>query len=332
MAAAVVAMAVLGCTLAGTAAHAAPPSGGTVIRNVATATYVPAGLSQTETSSSNGVSATVLPVEALVLTQDQSVSRPPAAVVTLSHLLANTGNVPSSYTIGLANGGAGCPAGALDMSALRVVRDTNNNGVADAADPVLPLGAGGAIALQSGETAALLVQGTVPAAASGNACVALTATTALQKLSAVNRDTVTVGDAAVLAITKSASYPGFVVPGTTRIDFTGVVPVLLPAAKEMPSSRAAFSITGRLAPLLVTIQVPSVLRDTLAPALSSRFTAMNASLVAPENESVAPLATVPGVGARRDVGAIFSSGASRPSRIRSNETPICRASVQPALS
>ncbi|SDI68906.1 DUF11 domain-containing protein [Variovorax sp. OV700] len=220
MAAAVVAMAVLGCTLAGTAAHAAPPSGGTVIRNVATATYVPAGLSQTETSSSNGVSATVLPVEALVLTQDQSVSRPPAAVVTLSHLLANTGNVPSSYTLGLANGGVGCPAGALDLSALRVVRDTNNNGVADAADPVLPLGTGGAIALQSGETAALLVQGTIPAAASGNACVALTATTALQKLSAVNRDTVTVGDAAVLAITKSASYPGFVVPGTTRIDFT----------------------------------------------------------------------------------------------------------------
>ena len=64
MAAAVVAMAVLGCTLAGTAAHAAPPSGGTVIRNVATATYVPAGFSQSETSSSNGVSAHVLPVRA----------------------------------------------------------------------------------------------------------------------------------------------------------------------------------------------------------------------------------------------------------------------------
>ena len=220
MAAAVVAMTVLCCMLAGNAAHAAPPPGGTVIRNVATATYVPGGLAQTETSSSNSVSASVLPVEALVLTQDQSVNRPPAAVVTLSHLLANTGNVPSSYTIGLVNNGAGCAAGALGLSALRVVRDTNNNGVVDAADPVVPLGAGGAVALRSGETAALLVQGTIPATASGNACVALTATTALQNLSAVNRDTVTVGDVAVLAITKSASYPGIVVPGSTRIDFT----------------------------------------------------------------------------------------------------------------
>ncbi len=79
MAAAVVAMAVLCCMLAGNAAHAAPPPGGTVIRNVATATYVPAGLAQTETSSSNSVSANVLPVEALVLTQDQSVNRPPSS-------------------------------------------------------------------------------------------------------------------------------------------------------------------------------------------------------------------------------------------------------------
>jgi uncharacterized repeat protein (TIGR01451 family) len=220
MAAAVAAMAVLCCTVAGPVAHAAAPAGGTVLRNVATATYVPAGLAQTETSSSNSVVASVLPVEALVLTHDQSVDRPPATVVTLSHLLTNTGNVPSSYTIGLANNGAGCPADALDLSALRVVRDSNNNGVVDAADPVLPLGAGGAIALQPGETAALLVQGTVPATATGSACVVLSATTALQKLSAVNRDTVTAGDVAVLSLTKSASYPGLVVPGSTRIDFT----------------------------------------------------------------------------------------------------------------
>ncbi|MRT32486.1 hypothetical protein FGX01_00910, partial [Xylella fastidiosa subsp. multiplex] len=72
-------------------ANAAPVSAGTIIRNVATATYLPGGLAQTENIASNEVIAAVLPVEALVLTQDQSVSRPPASIVTLSHLLTNTG-------------------------------------------------------------------------------------------------------------------------------------------------------------------------------------------------------------------------------------------------
>ncbi|WP_261803283.1 DUF11 domain-containing protein [Variovorax sp. PAMC26660] len=219
-AAATVAACVLGFVLSSTGAHAAPAPGGTVIRNVATATYVPAGLLQTETSSSNGVSANVMAVESLLLTQDQAVSRPPASIVTLSHVLTNTGNVPSTYTLGLVNNGAGCPADTLDLSSLRVVRDGNNNGVVDAADPVLPLGVGGALALQPGQGVALLVQGTVPAVAMGSACVALTATTALQNISAVNRDTVNVGDLAVLALTKSASYPGIVEPGNTRIDFS----------------------------------------------------------------------------------------------------------------
>lgn len=50
---------------AGTApASAAPLAAGTVIRNVATAIYVPSGLSQAETISSNEVTASVLPVEA----------------------------------------------------------------------------------------------------------------------------------------------------------------------------------------------------------------------------------------------------------------------------
>jgi uncharacterized repeat protein (TIGR01451 family) len=203
-----------------TPVQAAPAPAGAVIRSQATATYVPAGLAQTQTVSSNMVIATVLPVEALVLTQDQTVSRPPASIVTLSHLLSNTGNVASSYTLGLANNGAGCAADTLDLSGLRVLRDTNNNGVADASDPVVPLNVAGALSLQPGETAALLVQGTVPTAASGAACIGLTAVTAQQGLSASNRDTVQVGAAAALTLVKSASYPGIVVPGQTRIDFS----------------------------------------------------------------------------------------------------------------
>ncbi|WP_409052578.1 OmpA family protein [Variovorax sp. GrIS 2.14] len=200
--------------------QAAPAPGGAVIRNVATGTYVPAGFSQTETTNSNAVLATVLPVEALVLTQDQSVTRPPAAVVTLSHLLTNTGNVASSYTLNFSNNGVGCSPDTLDLSSLRIVRDTNNNGVVDSSDPVIVLNSGGALVLQPGETASLLVQGTIPAVGAGNACMALVATTAMQNLSAVNHDVVTVGNVAVIAISKSATYPGLVIPGTTRIDFT----------------------------------------------------------------------------------------------------------------
>ena len=200
--------------------QAAPASAGTVIRNVATATYVPAGFSQTETTNSNAVLATVLPVEALVLTQDQSVMRPPGASVTLSHLLTNAGNVASSYTLNFSNNGVGCTPDTLDLSSLRIVRDTNNNGVLDNSDPVVALSSAGALILQPGETASLLVQGLVPTVSAGNACMTLTATTALQNLSAVNHDNVTVGNAAVITLTKSAAYPGLVIPGTTRIDFT----------------------------------------------------------------------------------------------------------------
>ena len=199
--------------------QAAPAPGGAVIRNVATGTYVPSGFAQTETVSSNTVLATVLAVEALTLTQDQSVTRPPAAVVTLSHLLTNTGNVASSYTLNFSNNGVGCTPDTLDLSSLRIVRDSNNNGVVDSSDPVIALNSAGALLLQPGQTAALLVQGTVPTVGAGNACLALVATTALQSRTAVNHDVVTVGNVAVIAITKSASYPGLVIPGTTRIDF-----------------------------------------------------------------------------------------------------------------
>ncbi|MDA7417542.1 OmpA family protein [Xenophilus arseniciresistens] len=228
------------------AAHAVPVPAGTVIRSFATATYNPGGIAQTETVNSNEVIATVLPVEALVLTQDQTVSRPPGSIVTLSHLLANTGNVASSYTISLLNNAAGCAADTLDLSSLRVLRDTNNNGVADPADPPVVLDAAGALTLQPGEAVSLLVQGTVPNVPAGAACVGLSATTALQRLSDTNRDTINVGTAAALTLVKSASYPSPVLPGQTRIDFT-VTGSNIGAQDAQPSNTVAPTGT----PLLV---------------------------------------------------------------------------------
>ncbi|AIY42888.1 Outer membrane protein A precursor [Collimonas arenae] len=200
-------------------AQATPAPGGTVIRNVATATYVPAGFAQTETASSNGVIANVLPVEALTLTQDQNVTRPPNVVVSLNHLLTNTGNVPSSYTLNFVNNGPGCVADTLDLSSLRIVRDMNNNGVVDASDSVIALGSVGALQLKPGETASLIVQGTTPSVASGTACLTLSATTVSKGQSAVNHNVVTVGNVAVMSLIKSASYPSLVQPGSTVINF-----------------------------------------------------------------------------------------------------------------
>ncbi|MDB5869040.1 MAG: conserved repeat domain protein, partial [Polaromonas sp.] len=217
IAALVIGMAML---LAHVSAQAVPAQAGMVIRNVASATYLPAGFTQVETADSNHVLVTVQAVETLSMTQDQNIVRPPGAQLTLNHLLTNTGNVRSGYTINFANNGAGCAADTLDLSALRVLRDSNNNGVADAADPVVMLGASSAIMLQPGETVSLLVQGTLPSSLVGSACVALIATSTAQAITASNRDIITVSNAAVLSLTKTASYPGVVVPGTTRIDFT----------------------------------------------------------------------------------------------------------------
>ncbi|MDH6593483.1 putative repeat protein (TIGR01451 family) [Variovorax sp. TBS-050B] len=202
-------------------AAAAAPREGAVIRNVARATYVPPGnTQQPETVYSNPVDATVLPVEALSLTQDQAVSRPPNSTLALSHLLVNTGNTVSSYSFTLANDGAGCAADTMDLGALRLVRDVNGNGVVDGDESAVALGAPGAITLQPQEAAALLVQGTVGNVATGSACVALTATTARQGVSATNRDTVTVSRTAALRLRKSASFPPGPASGQRRVDFT----------------------------------------------------------------------------------------------------------------
>jgi len=260
VAAAIVAGAAL---LAGSAlVQAAPAPAGMVIRNVATATYVPDGFAQTETTQSNTVLTTVLPVEALMLTQDQSVTRPPGSTVTLSHLLTNTGNVASSYAFNFGNNGAGCSPDTLDLSTLRIVRDANNNGVIDTGDQVVALNSAGEMVLQPGQTASLLVQASIPTVAAGSACLRLMATTASQQLSAVNHDIVTVGDMAVIVITKSATYPGLVIPGSTRVDFT-VSGANIGSQDAQPSNVAAPTNT----PVLVNgVPTALVLVRDLVPA------------------------------------------------------------------
>ncbi len=198
-----------------------PVPAGTTIQGVASATYIPGGFTQTETVS-NVVEVTVLPVEALTLTQDQKLVRPPAMSVTLSHLLKNTGNATSDYILSLSNDPnvASCPANPLTMTGLRLLRDVNGNGLVDGADVPLALDSPNVLSLRMGEAASLLVQGTMPLSPSGAVCLSLSVKTVAQNVSARNQDIISLGNAAILALTKSARYDGLILPGRSRIDFT----------------------------------------------------------------------------------------------------------------
>lgn len=201
------------------AAFAKTPAAGAVITAQAYVEYQPFGIAQVERANSNAVRANVLAVESLVLTAAQNVNRPPNVTATLGHLLTNTGNLTSSYSLSLASGGTGCPATSFSLASLKLVRDINGNGVADAADPVLPLGAAGALQLAPGEAASLLVQGVTPNSSNGTGCVVLAATTALQAQSASNVDVVQLSNAAVVTLSKSASYAGVMQPDVSVVQF-----------------------------------------------------------------------------------------------------------------
>jgi len=219
------------------AASTAPPAG-MILSTVASATYGPAGFTQTESIHSNVVYVTVQAVESISVTQGQSVIRPPSGPVTLSHLLSNTGNAPSSYTLSLTAGQAGCAAGVTNtmaLSGLRIVHDTNNNGVADLGEPQVALDTADALTLPAGAVANLLIQANTPNLPSGTSCLALTATTAMQSMTTVINDVITIGNNAVLTLTKSASYPGQVVPGATDITFN-IVGASIGAQDVMPTS------------------------------------------------------------------------------------------------
>ena len=201
-------------------ATAAAALAGTVIVNKAYVEYVPSGYTQIEHVDSNPVQATVQVVESLVLTRDQSVNRPPAVVSTLGHLLFNSGNVSSTYTFTLTSNGARCPATATAaLGSLRLVRDINANGVIDAGDSPLVLGAAGALRLAPGASVDLLVEGVTPLLSAASACVVLNVTTDAQHVSANNIDVISISNAAVITLRKSASFSGIMIPGTTTVDF-----------------------------------------------------------------------------------------------------------------
>jgi hypothetical protein len=195
------------------AAQSDPAPGGATIPNRAEAEFQPAPTLPREVVYSNEVTVEVAAVESLTLTAEQRIATTPGEPVALPHLLTNTGNVDSSYRLSLVN----LAGDGFDLGGLQLVLDLDRDGVADPGEPVLPAdGATTGLSLAVGESAALLVLGTVPMIANGQAILTLAvSTTSATPASASNTDIVSVDGLALVAVAKQADRAGPVLPGTT---------------------------------------------------------------------------------------------------------------------
>jgi uncharacterized repeat protein (TIGR01451 family) len=166
--------------------------------------------------SSNVVSVNVAAVEAVQLTSNNTISVLPGASFTTLHVLTNTGNLTTTYTISLAPV-AGSSASPTSVNRASISRaavtatlttlvgywDQNKNGQVDPGEPTISSSM--AITLQPGESTNLIVYGVLSANSAGGSSVQvqLTATSTVQGAQASNLDTIQV-QAAALQLTKSS--------------------------------------------------------------------------------------------------------------------------------
>src|ERR1700687_925689 len=242
------------------AAQAAPVPAGTLISNTAGDSFVDQASGVSVSLRSNTVNATVAPLEALTLTANQSVPLAAGAPFTVSHLLTNTGNTTTSYSVTVT-----LPAGAgFTPANLQVGEDLNASGRADPGEPVIAQG--GSVTLASGQSVNLLLTGMIPAAALAgqSAQIMLTATSSLQGATASNTDTLNVtSSAAVLAVTLASSTSS-TTPGAT---FNLTASALNSGGAA--ANPVAVSVNGAGASLfLLSLQVPANTRFASAQSTS----------------------------------------------------------------
>ncbi|PWB15074.1 hypothetical protein DCO44_07060 [Acinetobacter sp. AM] len=200
-----------------TGAHAAAPAAGTNISNIATASYVD-GTSTTRTVTSNEVKTTVLQVGSFTLEQNRTATANPNGVVTLSHVLTNTGNGTDEFTLNLAN----VAGDNFDFSNIAIYLDANKDGVPDNGTNL----AGQKVTLNAGESVGLVVVGTTAATASaGNSgqlelSAASSYITVLADKTKLNTDTVTIVTGAVIQVTKSANVTAVARGDTVTYELT----------------------------------------------------------------------------------------------------------------
>lgn len=197
--------------------YAAAPAAGTNISNIATASYVD-GTSTTRTVTSNEVKTTVLQVGSFTLEQDRSATANPNGVVTLSHVLTNTGNGTDEFELDLLN----VAGDDFDFSNIAIYLDANKDGVPDNNTNL----AGQKVTLNANESVGLVVVGTTAATATADKSgqLELSAKSTYITVSAdktkTNTDTVKIVGGAVIQVTKSANVTAVTRGDTVTYELT----------------------------------------------------------------------------------------------------------------
>lgn len=206
---------------------------GTAIDNRASVSYFDTDSGLNSMLQSNTVTVIVQPLEALTLTANQNIESPTGAPVYFSHRLSNTGNTPSSYRLEVINS----TDDDYDLSNLKLFRDTNGNGIADAGEP--EIGVGQTLALGVGESLNLVASGVVPVGTAPDkvAHIRIQAATVLQNVAAFNDDRVVVSGTLSLKINKAVSRqnaaPGEQVTYTlTALNVGNSMPQAVPATVD----------------------------------------------------------------------------------------------------
>ncbi|APU48449.1 conserved repeat protein [Acinetobacter junii SH205] len=219
-------------------AHAAAPSAGTNISNIASASYTDSNGSN-KTVTSNVVSTTVLQVASFTLIADQTKTANANGQVSLSHTLTNTGNGSDTFNVAVVNNDTrDNTTDNFDFSGLNVYLDANKDGVPDSQTPVT------SVTLAAGQSVNLIVQATT---ASNNVTAGDLGKLTVSAISgfdtsvtAKNVDTVKITNGAVISLLKSASV--------SNVDATSSSP----AAREVEYT-LAYQNTGNTTATNVTI-------------------------------------------------------------------------------
>lgn len=185
-------------------AEAATPLAGTIISNVALGEFVEEGSTVVQTSRSNAVQTTIIPVYAVTLTSSQTRPALAGQVVVFSHELTNTGNANDTYNLTLTDPSTD----SISFADEAVYLDRNRDGIADGA--ALTSAELSALPLRAGERLGLLIMATVPVGtSSGSYANALTlqatSNNDISISSTLNQDSLLVSSDAVIQVTKSYS-------------------------------------------------------------------------------------------------------------------------------
>ena len=225
-------------SISGLASAQAIPTPGSLITNVASGDFVDR-FGNTQIINSNPVELRVTEVRALQLVRDQEQIGLMGGQMSYPHTLTNTGNVADSYTLSVDQPNTDD----FNLLGLAVYIDRNQDGIPD--DNINLLLAGNQLALQPGESIALVAAGTIPTnqQATNRADFSLTATSQapIAPPSATVTDITRVTEGGVLTVNKSQSLStgalGSVITYTLRYTNTGNAPAELRLTDVLDANR-----------------------------------------------------------------------------------------------